>query len=261
MLNIVGKFLGLGQGGRDEESRASTAAEVSAERKEYRGKVTSLHGSYGLVDGEIYFNFDDVADGFMPKVGASVIVTARRKHGMGGWRAEKVTVQHNTEDWDEPTDQTAEINIPDHIAEEAEQKQDDFIVGKITGIRGDQGIINDSIQFYLADIVDYIPNTDDWVTAKVVYDDTANEAPVATQIKPLREKEYEGTINAVNQGFGYIDQDIYFTFNACVENYRPRRGDTVCGKAIESVRGRSTWRATSVDILRGKKTNVDNLNR
>ena len=65
---------------------------------QFCGQVSSLHSGYGLIDGTTYFTLDSVVDGVMPREGASVEVTARRKHGDGGWIADKVRAMEQGED-------------------------------------------------------------------------------------------------------------------------------------------------------------------
>ena len=112
MWSSISRFLGLASADSDEEvdqlsgmslknSKAWPLSETTErEVKEFIGKVTSLHSAYGLIDNEIFFNIQSVDGGVMPQVGETVRVTASRKHGLGGWRADRVVNTKKELSWD-----------------------------------------------------------------------------------------------------------------------------------------------------------------
>ena len=198
----------------------------------------------------------------MPKVGQHVLVTAHRKHGLGGWRALKVDHVNEGEDWDQPEEKSSS---DEDIIENtyAEEKIDvDAVVGIVKDIDSDKGYIesnNGIISFCLVDVIGFVPQNGDWVTAKLSQEDRN----FATLIKPLREKEFVGRINSVQREYGYIDQEIYFTFSVCADKFEPKRGDGVRGRAMECSRGKysTPWRAISVELWNEPRSKPDVLTR
>ncbi|CAG2195379.1 unnamed protein product [Mytilus edulis] len=65
-------------------------------------------------------------------------------------------------------------------------------------------------------------------------------------IQPLRCIEKESKITAFQVDHGYIDSEIFFYPEVCVNGYRPRKWDKVVVKAVESAQGKCNWRAVSV---------------
>ncbi len=252
MLSGIVKAVGYLWGGEEEdgdpEDRAAQSHD-SPTHKTFTGQVTSIHNGFGLVNNEAYFSLECVVGQVVPEVGSKVRVTARRKSDTDGWRVMSVSLCLD-EDQDDTSDEQNKQVSPEgeaiHGTEETDstETKTEILVANITAISRDYGLLNGSIPFDMAICEGYEPAKGDWVTAEITTIDTGESK--ATSIKPLRQKDFEGEINTALQGFGYIDADIYFTFCVCEEDWIPRRGDKVSGRAVESNRGKSTWRAIRV---------------
>jgi hypothetical protein len=68
----------------------------------------------------------------------------------------------------------------------------------------------------------------------------------AKHVSPLREWCFEGEVTAAMSDHGYIDGEVYFRMDACLNGYRPRKWDAVRVGAIESNQGKCKWRAVYV---------------
>lgn len=233
----------------DEQEQEPTAAVTSEpepttlvvsekEEKQFDGVVSAIYDTYGLIDGEIYFSADCLETGLMPDEGSSVHVVAQRKHGMGGWLAVSVTPVNSSDPWS---------SEPVTLIEEDAQPDSQITVGAVTAINGPSGVINNSVEFELSSIQDdYVPCVGDWVKVHLHSDSGTWHAET---VEPLRVRHFEGRVVSMNyRGFGFIEQDIYFTSNVCGGGYVPRRSDVVRGRAVETS-GRSVWRAIQVEPL------------
>ena len=262
----------------DEDEQASTLAKnlnfrnQEKEVKYESGKVTSIHNGYGLINKDVYFEFKTVSGGTKPRVGDDVNMTVCRSDENSGWRATSVTVCHSSSsEWTDrdkggtgiktPVIIEPSLSTPLHsngIKKDTNSSQMDekgspttprqeATVGIVSRTSKDSGFLNDTIPFNFSDVRHgYTPYQGDWVKADVVTDPSTDEV-FAINICPLREQCFDGQVNSLQQGFGYIDQEIYFTFSACAKGFVPVRGQRVTGTAIEYTRGRSAWRATSVE--------------
>lgn len=258
MFGALARYL-LGGDDDDDKGENEGAPKVGSlgktpaseeETKQVQGAVTDLHPGYCLVDGQIFVSYDLFEGGNKPKVGSRVTVFARRKHETGGWRAERVYVSPLMErDWEE--------EIEGATAEDVVTKE--TVVTKIIRIIDGEVTTEDGTQFPLTDILsDYVPYKGDWITLTVEKSSIDCHTRVY-DVKTLRRKEFEGTINAVMTGFGYVDSEIYYTYGVLSPGYKPRKGDKVIGEAIESSQGKATWRAvymapakTSTPVMPGK---------
>ena len=226
----------------------------------FEGKITSLHNGYGLVNDEVYFSRELLAGASVPHVGQAVYVCARRQQGTGGWRAESVTVRHDGDtDWtDTPVTRETEASA------DVESSQQEMIA-VVTSMSHDSGLLDETISFCVADIVDesYAPCAGDTVTAVVVTGNLLQRH--AVDIKPVRRLDIEGEITAAMSDHGYIvcpgGVDVYYSCRACGDGYAPSRGDLVSGVAVETVRGRCQWRALLVKPRSRAKQSTDWLKR
>ena len=233
----------------DEESNFADNVERSdaasiPERKVIIGKVTSIHSGYGMIDNEVYFSLECTEGQRTPQLDDTVEVEASRQQDSAGWRAMHVRVISHDDDhvWEDVAEEPRISN-----KKRNDGKAEEFVVGMVTRTGKDQGVVNESYNFLFTDCCDgYTPYKGDWVNIKLGSDRTT-----VVSVKPLREQSFEGKVNTVQSGFGYINSDIYFTFSVCEEGFVPRRGERVCGKAIEITRGRSTWRALTVVPIQG----------
>ncbi|KAK7476009.1 hypothetical protein BaRGS_00032716 [Batillaria attramentaria] len=224
---------------QEKNSESSTAF--------FKGKVTQVFCGHGLIDGEVYFSADSVCEGGVLQVGDQVNVVARQQHREGGWIAETVTVVHSSweEDEEKPVVSTGEV-------------------GRVTQFRGGEGVINKNIFFDISSCLEgYRPHPGDWVTVELEADEEDDETKkepeadgfedypsekqlYAAKVAPLREWSFEGVISAAMADHGYIDEEVYFRIEACMNGYRPRKWDRVRVAAIESTQGKCSWRAVGV---------------
>lgn len=197
-------------------------------RKRFSGKVTKLYDGSGIIEEEVFFNFDKVIGGLRPKLGTEVYVEASREGMEHGWRADRVEVLMT--DW----------------SSFGEEGTFEVLVGEVTEVTGDNLIVNyDLFCNVSCATIGYTPSKGDWVRVELTRD-----RGVVYEVKsvgPLREKNVIGSITAVGNGHGYINTDIFFTFGACRKNYIPRRGHTVQVMAIESSQGNCKWRALRIE--------------
>lgn len=206
--------------------------------KNLTGKVTHVFEKHGLINGEIYFSFDKVIDNVSVKVGDPVDVVARQQNSCGVWTTDQVSIiQERWDDYDFEDDLDVDKN-------QSEKSSQDGIVGKITRFDGEQGLINDYVSFEVCQLIDdFKPYVGDYVKADYSSDGSVMQI---ANIQPLRYIEKESKITAFQVDHGYIDSEIFFYPEVCVNGYRPRKWDKVVVKAVESAQGKCNWRAVSV---------------
>ena len=232
-----------------DDSPTSSVDDVTENKRTFTGYITNLHNDYGLVDHQVYFSYTLCKGAQVPKLGTKVTVTAERKHSGSGWSAVSlVPLDEDTkEDWDD--DSTGQGGAC--AASQKSSHSSDSLVAMVTGVDGHIAYLNGNLLLDLsgASSSDFTPCKGDWVTASTQLDPLSGECRVI-KISPLRNRDFEGEINSLQRGFGYIDSDIYFSFGVCSEGYTPRRQDRVRGRAIECSRGRCPWRAIQVIPVR-----------
>lgn len=211
-------------------------ADVGSSR-EFDGKVTHVFSSHGLIDNEVYFSFDKVLGGARPTVNDLVSVHATQQYVGGGWHAEHVTISENWDDDDGCDDNVVNLDRPTEI------------VGHVTQISGTTGYVGDNVYFDLSDCkcVDFAPCKGDWVKASVTYPEETNFHVVAQELQPLRVKETDGVISGEMGSHGYIDGEVFYMADVVVNGYVPRKWEPVHYVAVESLQGRSSWRAVKVE--------------
>lgn len=210
----------------------------------FTGKITQLFCGHGLVDGSVYFSSDTVVGEKPPRIGDLVSVVARQQHKDGGWHAETVTIVDSS--WEDEKVQEAVITGE---------------VGQVSRFDEGKGIINKNILFTIDNCQEgFQPYVGDWVAVELEdsgvltenndgddFDIVHSEVHIqATKVSPLRERTLNGIISAVMQDHGYIDGEVYFRLDACVNGYRPRKSDRVTVAAVESTQGKCSWRAISI---------------
>ncbi|XP_071133478.1 RNA helicase Mov10l1-like [Mytilus edulis] len=206
--------------------------------KNLTGKVTHVFEKHGLINGEIYFSFDKVIDNVSVKVGDPVDVVARQQNSCGVWTTDQVSIIQ--ERWDD-NDFEDDFDVDKNQSEKSSQ---DGIVGKITRFDGEQGLINDYVSFEVCQFIDdFKPYVGDYVKADYASDGSVMQI---ANIQPLRCIEKESKITAFQVDHGYIDSEIFFYPEVCVNGYRPRKWDKVVVKAVESAQGKCNWRAVYV---------------
>ena len=217
------------------------------EEKAINGIVTSINNGYGLIDGDIYFTVDVMEGNRMPSSGDAVHVIAERKHALGGWRAVSVLPVSETK--------KADCGFDDNQSSISSQTK----IGTVTSVSKTACTIDNHIHFSPADTkFDFIPYVGDLVRALVQTDSTTGEA-TAQNVEPLRIKEFEGKVTMIGQGSGMVDNEIHFTFGACKPGTFLKKGDSAVGTAIESSRGKATWRAMQITKAKPPQHNRDTI--
>ena len=199
-------------------------------KKDLFGKVTRLYDGSGVIEGDVYFTFDCVIGGIRPEVGTEVHVEASRESETAGWKATRVQVM---KEW----------SLDD--AESSASSAETFI-GTITNIDHESGVVDNEITFKLSCVrFGYAPYQGDWVKLDLKRS-RAGTAEVRG-VMPLREKNFTGRVTYVSSGFGYIDEEVFYTCGVCPRGFRPCRGDVVKVTAIESQQRKAVWRAIKVE--------------
>ncbi|XP_038054023.1 RNA helicase Mov10l1-like [Patiria miniata] len=199
------------------------------EKSSFSGKVTDLLYGYGLIDNNVYFTFDCVLGGQRPAVGDSVVVQAVRDHNMGGWKATKVDIW---QDWE--NDETGQ------------NPQSGTLIGKVTKVSQDSGFINETVAFDQDSLVfGYKPCRGDWIQGDVTFEPSSDKSQ-ARNVRPLREQKFSGSVTHLYPGYGHVNGKIYFTFRVCEGGWRPKKGDLVEGRMMESQQSKGNWRAISM---------------
>ncbi|XP_031573706.1 RNA helicase Mov10l1-like [Actinia tenebrosa] len=258
MFNIISKFTGY-VFGSDEDGNSSIAKNKDKSpqnpkdnsskkvsnsvkkdedllRKSCYGKVSRLYDGAGVIDDEVYFTFDVIIGGSRLEVGNEVHFEAKRENNTSGWKATRV---RRFKEWG-----TFQEN---GVIENA--------IGFATALKGDILELNNGMSFNMSVLKHqpYSPCKGDWV--KVELERFTDDSLEIRGVKPLREKNLSGKVNSVFPGYGYINEEVYFTFGACVRGYRPCRGDDVQVTAVESVQGKCKWRAVNVEPKKIPKQN------
>ena len=163
-----------------------------------------------------------------------VTVVASQHHSGGGWHAEQVSI---VETWDDQDKDIAEVK-------EAPTE----VIGQVDDFNGKTGYIG-NVYFDLSECKceDFKPAKGDLVKVGVVYPEGDTFNPVASEIQPLRVKESDGVISGEMGDHGYIDGDVFYLNDVIVDGFRPRKWDPVHYKAVESIQGRSSWRAVFIE--------------
>lgn len=205
-------------------------------RKSCYGKVTRLYDGAGVIDDEVYFTFDVVVGSSRLEIGSEVHFETARENANSGWKATRV---RRFKEWGTFQD--------NGVIENA--------IGFTTAIKGDILELDNGMNFNLSALKHqpYSPCKGDWV--KVELERFTDDSLEIRGVKPLREKTLSGKVNSVFPGYGYINEEVYFTFGACVRGYRPCRGDDVQVTAVESTQGKCKWRAVHVEPKRNLKQN------
>lgn len=200
------------------------------------GTVTRLYDGAGVINDDIYFTFDVAVGGFRPELSSEVHLDAARENSNSGWKATRIC---SFKEWDSKPESGTNENI----------------IGMVNNVKGDLIELSDGLSF--SDTVltsqSFTPHRGDWI--KVDLERFTDESFEIRGVKPLREKSFSGRINSVFPGYGYIDEEVYFTFGVCTRGYRPCRGDNVQVTAIESMQGKCKWRAIMVEQKRKLPSN------
>ena len=240
---------------RIDEQRSCPSSETNT--RKFTGKVTQMSTGYGMIDGCVYFGLDAVVGCVEVKEGDRVRCTALRLHCDAGWRAKRVELE-NEENWlgTRPSGLKKEnLNTCNDLTVDQQS-----IVGTVTKLsRHGGGIINGDVAVFSQDAVvkGYVPCVGDWVRADIQCITSAVEEGqwTATKVQPLRVRTVEGRICALCGGYGFIDEDIYFSFKVCSSHYRPRTGDMVSVTTIECSYKQTNWRAIRLEPSGGRAVN------
>ena len=235
------------QGEDSNKSPPERTHKVEKQERYFTGEVTSVNYTSGMIDQRVFFELSNVIGGQRPVVGSTVHVHAIREHSQAGWRATRVEV---TSKWQ-----------PEARSEK------EALIGHVAQLSLTRGIIDCSTEEIVfspgAGVCanGYKPFVNDRVYVVLLIQDGER---VVNEVTPLRERALTGVVSSVLQGYGMIEEDIYFTFYSCVRGYRPRMGDSVRVVCVEYRHQKSNWRATSVEPAAtqpetGRLTNVYNL--
>ncbi|XP_072026013.1 RNA helicase Mov10l1-like [Amphiura filiformis] len=221
-----------------ENTDDSTASVDPNNVKTVQGTVTQLLSSgYGLIDNDIVFTYDAVIGKEASSCGGGSPGRSVREHAAGGWKAKRVSL---TLDW----------NVDDPSAVDPVEIQ--TIVGTVTKVspKTGDGFINENIAFDQDALAHgFKPCRGDWIEAEL-HTNPETQQDFAKNVRPLRHRQFDGVVTHSYPGYGYIDNKIYFMFSNCKNGYRPKKGDPVVGKAIESDQSKGRWRAIEVEAKR-----------
>ncbi|GAB6020040.1 hypothetical protein CHUAL_002787 [Chamberlinius hualienensis] len=199
------------------------------------GLITDLFNGYGLIDREIYFDFEAMTGVEKPRVGLLVQWSVKNNQKLVAQQVEVVW-----ECWD---DDQLQPMVP-AAAELTEQ----YMVGKITEITNKICWING--EFYVdlneAHLGDLTPSVGDWVT--VEQNPGFEKSGISNELKfiidVIRSKQFTGIITKVENDIIEIDSSIYMHRSSCDSDYIVAIGDEVKGLAVESNFEDYEWRAT-----------------
>lgn len=195
--------------------------------KEFVGKVTNLHSTYGMVNHKTFFDLSTVV-GNRPVVGSEVHVHAKRQHTGAGWVATRVFVVGDETQW--------------RIGSSGLANEQRVIMGRVTHARGLTGTVDSVHHFQKAAVPEgYSPCNGDWLRC---YLRGNSDHWTVERVEPVRKQQYQGCITSMRPRL--INDDITFMMWSCVHAYRPQVGDAVEGEAIEHDGREACWRALDV---------------
>lgn len=224
----------------DEEEPKNGGGENS---REFNGVVTSFFNNRGLINDEIYFTKTVVIGSDQPKIGDNVFVKASRAHAEGGWVATSVQITclwPNADDFDnsKPSVEVIIGSISD-------------VSGNIAHIQAPSTNISVSLRKFKAG---YKPYRGDLVSVELWREREMGNLPTQetadkeiVSISPLREKKIHGTVTEICHRYGFINDNVYFSFAACRKGSYVHKGDSVVATLIESKQQRGDWRALYVE--------------
>ena len=196
--------------------------------KDFVGKVTTLHSTFGQVDSHVFFDLTTVV-GSKPVEGSEVRVHARRQHIDAGWVATRVTLLEQENIWTG----AGAFELPQ------EQR---VMIGRVTHTRGQTGDVDSKYAFQRAALPeDYVPCSNDWVRCHLIGN---GDGWHVESVEPTRRREYTGCITSLQPRM--IGDNITFLMRSCEHTYRAHIGDAVEGEAIEHDGRDAQWRALSV---------------
>ena len=140
---------------RRPEQTYKPIVNLKKQHRYFTGIVTSLNkeSGTGMIDKNVFFEFDAVIGGLRPAVGVSVHVSASREHVHAGWRAERVEI---TSKWQPESKSEVEV-----------------VMGFVCRMSGGVGLIDCATQemmFSTEEVVSYNgyrPHINDWVKVRV----------------------------------------------------------------------------------------------
>ncbi|OWF48746.1 RNA helicase Mov10l1-like [Mizuhopecten yessoensis] len=219
------------------DPKNESLSDTSVNNKSIDGKVTHLYNTHGLIDNEIYFSFDAIQGDQNPVRGDHVTGVAKQQHTDGGWHADQVILCSDF--WDQEG----------NYVEEVDHSEPDAVVGVVTHFKGTEGYISDYIHFTFQknDVGEnnFFPCNGDYVTADIAKNDAGQTE--GRNIQPVRVEERDGQVTGALQNHGYIEGEVFFSYDVCKGGWRPKQWDKVKVVAVESVQGRNNWRAISVE--------------
>ena len=177
-------------------------------------------------------------------------VTAERPHPFACWQATRVEV---TETWDSDTNKERRVRQYIFLA-----LQIYFLffrqisIGFISKISRTLAVVDCATtevtfdpQLYTG--TGYRYETGDWVSVGVRVGE-GGEGEEVEFVHPLREKEVEGTVTSLSRGYGFVNDDIIFSFGLCGRS-KVRVGEGVKVRCVECRHHTISWRAVSLTTL------------
>lgn len=224
---ILHASVGEGSSKASNFNKETSVNKLKVDNQTFHGTVTSLYSGRGLINDHIYFSLDSVIGNARLKIGIKVTVEATRAGPQGGWVAKKVSLFN-------------EWNV-----DSAEKEEVNEINGIVSYFNVVSGLINDRYSFTKAVCTGtYHPMVNDFVSCKIRTVGGLDEEVMS--VRPLRERQFVGSVTNLINRYGFVDDDIFFPLGAC-RGYSPRKGDCVFVTAIESKQRKSDWRAYRVE--------------
>ena len=229
--NATGNLYSDHQAANQAGNSSSSGVLAQQLNKNFHGTITKLYDGCGVIDNDVYFTFGVILGGIRPQVGDEVHVEASRTAETSGWQATRV--QLVSDSWD-------------HTNDGGVYTEKENFIGLITNLTTDVVTVDDSVDFPLSCLRSgYVAHKGDWV--KLFLSRRADGLARVEGAMPVRERSFTGTVSSVAPGYGFIDDEVYFSFRICSRYYRPHKGDLVRLTAVESQQGRANWRAVKVE--------------
>ena len=193
---------------------------------EFEGIITSSFSTYGIVDEDIYFDYD-VVQGELPSLGCKVR-GVKELHGDDVYHAKLVEV------------------INDVTLERCQ------VSGCLSRIEDDMGYVND-IPFKM-DACSPRPSIGDLLSVLI---EDINGVVIGTEVSHIRKRKFTSYVLRVTPTICTLEESTYFNRNVCPNGYNPQSNDIVCGFAVECSFKEYVWRAVEINPSSSTVYNVN----